>query len=93
MLPEQLVQPINATHHLVKIGRELVGAKTIKPKGANDEVVNKEPNPTLKDGHQRKEYSVYVMTPLNVDIALVTVGDINILEDVVSSPKSGQSGF
>ena len=71
----------------------MVGAKTIKSKGANDEGVNREPNPTLKDGHQRKEYSVYATSPLNVNIAFMTVGDINILGDVVSSPKSGQSGF
>ena len=70
MQPEQLVQPTNTTHHSVKIGWELVGIKTIKPKGANDEGVNREPNPTLKDGHQRKEYNVYITTPLNVDIAL-----------------------
>ena len=77
--PEQLVQPTNATHHSVKIGGELVEAKTIKPKGANDEGVNREPNPTLKDGHQRKEYSVYATSPLNVNIAFMIVGDINIL--------------
>lgn len=71
----------------------MVGAKTIKPKGVNDEGVNREPNPTLKDGHQRKEYNVYATLPLNVNIALMTVGDINILEDIVSSPKSGQSSF
>ena len=50
MQPEQLVQPTNATHYSVKIRGELVGAKTIKPKGANDEGVNREPKPT-KDGH------------------------------------------
>ena len=78
---------------MVKIGGELVGAKTIKPKGANDEGVYREPNPTLKDGHQRKEYSVFATSPLNVNITLMTVGDINILRDVISSPKSGQSTF
>ena len=51
MQPKQLVQPTNATHHSVKIRGELVWAKTIKPKGANDEGVNRELNPTLKDGH------------------------------------------
>ena len=81
--PEQLVQPINATHHSVKIRGELVGAKTIKPKGANDEGMD------IKG----KKYSVWATTPLDVNITLMTVGVINILGDVVSSPKSGQSGF
>ena len=70
MQPEQLVQLTNATHHSIKIIGELVEAKIIKPNGANDEGVNREPNPTLNDGHQRKEYNVYITTPLNVDIAL-----------------------
>ena len=49
--PEQLIQLTNATHHSIKIIGELVEAKIIKPNGANDEGVNREPNPTFKDGH------------------------------------------
>ena len=32
-------------------------------------------------------------TPLDVDIALVTIGNIDILRDVVGSPKTSQGGF
>ena len=33
------------------------------------------------------------MTPLDFNIALVTIGDINILGDAVCSPKGSQRGF
>ena len=33
---EQLVQPTNTTHHSEKVGGELVGAKTVKPKCTYD---------------------------------------------------------
>ena len=49
--PEQLVQPTDATHHLVKVRGELVRAQTVKPKCTYDEGVNGEPNPTLKNCH------------------------------------------
>ena len=48
---EQLVQPIDATHHSVKVKGELVGTQTVKPKCTYDKGVNKEPNPTLKNCH------------------------------------------
>ena len=37
--------------------------------------------------------TVFDYDTLNVDVALMTIGNINILVDVVSSPKSGQSGL
>ena len=91
--PEQLVQPTNATHHLVKVRGELVRAQTVKPKCTYDEGVNEEPNPTFKNCHYGKENCIYTSTPLDVNIALMTVGDINILEDAVRSPKGNQRGF
>ena len=48
---EQLVQPIDATHHSVKVRGELVGTQTVKSKYTYDEGVNGEPNPTLKNCH------------------------------------------
>ena len=48
---EQLVQPTDATHHSVKVRRELVGTQTIKSKCTYDEEVNGEPNLTLKNCH------------------------------------------
>ena len=45
---------------MVKIwgGGELVGAQAKKSKGAYDERVNGESNPTLKNGHKGEKYCV-----------------------------------
>ena len=44
MKPEQLVQPIDATHHLVKVKGELVGAQILKLKCTYDEGFNGKPD-------------------------------------------------
>ena len=43
---------------MVKIGGELVRAQAIKSKGAYDERVNEESNPTLKNGYEGEKYCV-----------------------------------
>ena len=44
---EQLGQPTNTTHHLVKVKGELVGAQIVKLKCTYDEGVNGKPDPAF----------------------------------------------
>ena len=69
---------------MIKIGGELVGTQTIKSKGAYDERVNVEPNPTFENKAN---------APIEVDIAHVTVGDVNISKDIVGCFKASQGRF
>ena len=71
----------------------MVGTQAIKSKGAYNERVNREPNPALKNGHQRKEYRVQTTVPMEVDIAFVIVGDINISRDSVDCFEASQRRF
>ena len=55
----------------------MVGTQAIKSKGAYNERVHGEPNSTLENSHKREKDSVRADTPIEVNIAFVTIGNID----------------
>ena len=73
----------------------MVRAQAIKSKGAYDERVHEESHPTLENIHKREKdmFEPVRGTLVDVDIVLVTIGDINISRDIIGYPKAGQGHF
>ena len=68
----------------------MFGTQVVESKGAYNEGIYGKPNPTLKNGHQGEKSYIWTSTPLEGDIAFVTIGDINILRNAIGCFKGSQ---